>query len=894
MKRKLGAAVLSLLAAWLLGGAVVAATQAQINQAIQDGLAWQASQQAPDGRIGSSYALAETATAVLAFENEGNFPGGGAPYSAAVERGLNYVFQFAQIATLSVQTYGYAGRSDNPDSNGNGRGVFFSHYSYMYETGLVMQAIVASNTPDRVVTTGPCAGMTYRQVMQDVVDFVAWAQVDGSIGRGGWRYNYYNNAPGYSDNSVAQWPVLGLIAAEQWGIFAPAWVKSELGYWVTYIQYTNGGSGYETPSSMVNVAKTGGLLVEFFYLGDTSSTPRVQRAVNYLNTYWNQAPYYWDGNRGHPYSMFSIFKGLELMKIASIPSAPANPDTPAGDWWGDYSHYLVGSQLHPAPGRGYWNGYYYWPPHLATAWYIVILQATVFPISVDVDVPGAACDLTGYDVTVHYGAERFVASGTLSLYRDNVLYDTVTLTDFIGSGTHVVNVTPETLGGHVWKAALELTGGGVTARAEDTDNTTVHANPRVSGIPDQVAPFATFDLDAFQTCECDDVDWSVGGVPPGWTVTIDADHVVTVVAPEGAYEPATLTFTATFHWPGIDCLGSDDAVFLPNRPPVAHPGRIYPDEKYYVDEGSTVMVDGSLSSDPDGDAIVSYEWDFDDDGTFEQPGCTCGFCAAAMDGPDERYIHLRVCDEHGACDIGVAEVEIENVAPTIVDLRAPVDPVDVALQPVRVEVVFTDPAIADTHTVTWDWGDGAVETLPAASPASRDHVYAGAGVYTVTMTVVDDDGGATSRIHEYIVVYDPSAGFVTGGGWILSPAGAYAPDPALTGKATFGFVSKYLKGATVPTGNTEFQFHAASLNFHSSSYEWLVVTGSNYARYKGLGTVDGVGVFKFMLWAGDGTPDTFRIRIWSEDASGVESVLYDNGFDQPIAGGNIVVHSGKK
>ena len=43
---------------------------------------------------------------------------------------------------------------------------------------------------------------------------------------------------------------------------------------------------------------------------------------------------------------------------------------------------------------------------------------------------------------------------------------------------------------------------------------------------------------------------------------------------------------------------------------------------------------------------------------------------------------------------------------------------------------------------------------------------------------------------------------------------------SLTGKATFGFVAQYKKGATVPTGNTQFRFHAGDLHFHSTSYDW--------------------------------------------------------------------------
>ena len=126
--------------------------------------------------------------------------------------------------------------------------------------------------------------------------------------------------------------------------------------------------------------------------------------------------------------------------------------------------------------------------------------------------------------------------------------------------------------------------------------------------------------------------------------------------------------------------------------------------------------------------------------------------------------------------------------------------------------------------------------------------------------------------------------------WIGYPMIEYENcDPDPIGKATFGFVSKYKKGADVPDGNTEFQFKAGDLNFHSTSYDWLVVTGSNYAKFKGTGTINGEGEYKFMIWAGDNSPDTFRIKIWYE-VGGNEVVVYDNGIDQAIGGGSIVVH----
>jgi hypothetical protein len=200
-----------------------------------------------------------------------------------------------------------------------------------------------------------------------------------------------------------------------------------------------------------------------------------------------------------------------------------------------------------------------------------------------------------------------------------------------------------------------------------------------------------------------------------------------------------------------------------------------------------------------------------------------------------------------------------------------------------------------TVVADWGFGDGNSNSQSdAASPCAASNTFATAGVYNVTLTLTDAAGNTDSETI-VVVVYDASGGFVTGGGWIYSDAGNYRPDPSLEGKANFGFVSKYKKGANVPTGNTEFQFKAGDLNFHSSSYQWLVVTGSNYAKFKGTGTINGsggeYGDYKFMIWAGDDAPDTFRIKIWEEDVFGLETVVYDNGFDQAIGGGSIVVHA---
>jgi uncharacterized delta-60 repeat protein len=251
-------------------------------------------------------------------------------------------------------------------------------------------------------------------------------------------------------------------------------------------------------------------------------------------------------------------------------------------------------------------------------------------------------------------------------------------------------------------------------------------------------------------------------------------------------------------------------------------------------------------------------------------------------------------------------VTAQHIAPTAGAITAPIAPVSVTSA-----VTATAPLTeldGSAVTATWAWGDGtttggSVSQSGTTGTASGSHTYAAAGVYTLTLTLTNASHQTGQAFFQYAVVYDPSAGFVTGGGWINSPTGAYAANPGLTGKATFGFVAKYQKGATVPTGNTAFQFQVANFNFQSTSYDWLVVSGAK-AQYKGSGTVNGSGNYGFLLTAidgalpGGGGQDKFRLKIWDKTTG---AVVYDNqmgGADTAdpttvLGGGSILIHSGK-
>ena len=329
-----------------------------------------------------------------------------------------------------------------------------------------------------------------------------------------------------------------------------------------------------------------------------------------------------------------------------------------------------------------------------------------------------------------------------------------------------------------------------------------------------------------------------------------------------------------------------------------------------VAEGSD--IDLSLTDDEDpsiADEAAGFEYAFAcGDGAGYGAYTSTGSASCPTTDNGVRTVKGKVRDKDGGESEYTATVTVNNVAPTILtfDLST-FGPLPVSAL-IGVSGTFSDPGSADTHTLALACGGGVASGETAVLPDyGGTCTYASAGVYQATITLTDDDGGSDTRTSDYIVVYDPSAGFVTGGGWIQSPAGACLLDSAcssLAGKANFGFVSKYQKGATVPTGNTEFQFHAGNLNFKSVAYQWLVVAGAK-AQYKGTGTINGAGDYGFLLTAidgqlsGGGGVDRFRIKIW-DVASG--NVVYDNqmGADEygdaatTISGGSIVLHTPKK
>lgn len=345
--------------------------EVQVNAAIDDGLWYLHTQMDRFSRdgvdygywSGTGYDISTSASAILAFEIQGHLAGGDPgknPYVDTVRRGLNYLLSQTFQQLLTAQPAG------DPDSNGNGYGLYtsFGGRYTLYDAGIAAMALAASGDPNRIAMVGEegVSGRAYKDILQDVIDYLAWAQVDAPNERyrGGWRYT-----PNYSsaDMSVTQWPVLAMEAAEvNWGITVPAWVKTELrDHFLRYVQGTDGGFGYTDPG-VGNAARTGAGLICLAFTGVPSSDQRVIRAVDFLGNNWDS------DNIGNFYAMYGVMKG-------SLLTDPPIEAYGTHRWYEEYATYLVDSQY----PDGHWNDTVYARGNhpLSTAWAVLILSPTV-------------------------------------------------------------------------------------------------------------------------------------------------------------------------------------------------------------------------------------------------------------------------------------------------------------------------------------------------------------------------------------------------------------------------------------------------------------------------------------------------------------------------------------
>lgn len=157
---------------------------------------------------------------------------------------------------------------------------------------------------------------------------------------------------------------------------------------------------------------------------------------------------------------------------------------------------------------------------------------------------------------------------------------------------------------------------------------------------------------------------------------------------------------------------------------------------YNMDEGSSVVLSGAGSFDPDG-TIVSYAWDLDNDGQYDDAsGSTAAFTTTAS---GSHVVGLLVTDNRGATHSVSTTVIVNNVAPTA-DAGSDLNGfVGTSLNLTAAN--SSDPG-NDIVAYAWDLDDDG--DFDDASGVNTTFVATAAGMFTVRVRVTDADGASST------------------------------------------------------------------------------------------------------------------------------------------------------
>jgi hypothetical protein len=360
------------------------------------------------------YHVAATASVVQAFEINNHRESGNAaedPYVADVARGLRYILSEQHGILLRMDTPSQNGHVTDNNANGYGLVVYPTDHS-SYITGQVMDAIVASGTPDKTAETGQTTyvrGRKYKDLIQDLLDGYSWGMADDT---GGWHYQY-QGITGNNDTSASHWWAIGVLAAEQWGLDAPAWVKTiQRTVGIPRMQDLNNPSdtsrygrfGYTNDSNPIwddgtNVTAAGLILMNADDMAQTD--PRFVAAAAYLNARYTSS-------NGNLYTMYQLTKAMRTALDATGATAPITLLNGTTDWYAGYADRLIANQN--AAGAFTSVGgeaTYYIIGDLASSWALIILTPSLFSLP-----PTAACTANPAELGTHGGTVTFSAAGS--------------------------------------------------------------------------------------------------------------------------------------------------------------------------------------------------------------------------------------------------------------------------------------------------------------------------------------------------------------------------------------------------------------------------------------------------------------------------------------------------
>jgi hypothetical protein len=374
----------------------------KINMAIEDGLRYLYQSQAnrataflTNQTTWNSYTTSNNpnafaALALVAIQNHGHAVNGPATdiFQPVVQRGLNYIFDRLIQRDMNPCDEDPGPGVSNPCINvplpvNIGLSATNDFYDG-YTTPILAAAIAAATSaaPARTVDAGLGAqngnfvvGKTYTEILQRVVNAIAWGQSDSGLGKGGWYYNL--QAGSSSDGSTMGWSLLGLIDSQAAGATIPPFAKTNFSLVLANQLNNDGTIDYQVdgnPNSTFtgSMTKVGIALQGLAFSGVAAGDARVTNSKNYIVTNWNSQVSNDDNfecqtgtptttNKGCGYAMFNIFKGLKSYGITTLAGIgrPAGPaPIAADDWYADYVDNLLANQHAPTdPARGEWAQY---------------------------------------------------------------------------------------------------------------------------------------------------------------------------------------------------------------------------------------------------------------------------------------------------------------------------------------------------------------------------------------------------------------------------------------------------------------------------------------------------------------------------------------------------------
>jgi uncharacterized repeat protein (TIGR01451 family) len=316
---------------------------------------------------GYTFDVGYTGMALLAFEIQGHTLAGDIvedPYVETVQRGVNFLLTKMYTEPITVQLHG------DPDRNGNGMGILCEsgESDKIYEDAIAMLALASTGAPTQMAEVGPSEVIhrTYHEIVQDMADWLVYAQNEEGNGRGGWRReaNYVE-----SDMSTTQWPVFALQTAEvNLGILVPEWVRYELGdHFLRYVQSPDGGFGYSSPG-VSSLLRTGAGLMCLAFAGVPDYDARVIAARRYIADHWDT-----ESNVGNLYAMYDVMRGSR-MPVGVGAMSPQTLFYGEHNWYEAYATHLLTHQA----ADGSWQDEGYGQGPIGTAWGILILSPQMF------------------------------------------------------------------------------------------------------------------------------------------------------------------------------------------------------------------------------------------------------------------------------------------------------------------------------------------------------------------------------------------------------------------------------------------------------------------------------------------------------------------------------------